>query len=249
LVELLVVIAIVVILAGLLLPALSAAKGGAQTAICRGNLKQLQLGFKMFADDNGFFPSNNYVHDINQGTLRLSTWAPLSLGTNGEASAVLLGCLQEYVPQLAVYRCPAHRIRSERFADAHEPVPTAHSYNLSIWLNSLAEPRGYMTEAELGAGGKGTSEFFAFIDTHEGSIVDPAFGIYPATDPYRKDIWVDLPADRHRQGAAISFLDGHVERWRWRVPKMFERNGQKARATGDREDLRRLQQAIPDPKP
>lgn len=52
LVELLVVIAIIAILAGLVVSAVSSAKGKARRSTCMNNLRQINLGVRMYSDDS-----------------------------------------------------------------------------------------------------------------------------------------------------------------------------------------------------
>ena len=78
LVELLVVIAIIGILASLLAPALTNAKGKTHQVQCLNNLKQIGVATLMYAQDNGGLVPINYPLAV--GT-NLVTWASL-LSTN-----------------------------------------------------------------------------------------------------------------------------------------------------------------------
>ncbi len=86
----------------------------------------------------------------------------------------------------------------------------------------------------------GPSELFVFLDVHEDEIVDSLFGI-PWPGSGMPDEWWDLPANRHNQGCSFSFADGHVEHWKWTVPKIFIDAPQPVVGEGETKDYRRVQ--------
>jgi prepilin-type N-terminal cleavage/methylation domain-containing protein len=95
LIELLVVIAIIGVLAGMLLPALAASKAKAKRITCVNNLKQISLGVRMWAHDNGDkFPWSLSL--TNGGTADSPDWSDHFRACSNElGSARILLCPSE----------------------------------------------------------------------------------------------------------------------------------------------------------
>jgi prepilin-type N-terminal cleavage/methylation domain-containing protein/prepilin-type processing-associated H-X9-DG protein len=236
LIELLVVIAVIAILAALLLPTLSRAKESAKSISCRNNLKQLQLCWTMYADEYaGVFVPNDWIDDegpsadgavISQFDMQTS-WCPGDARMDTTTSNIQQGLLFPYNTSTASYHCPSDVSTIE---DANgNPLPQLRnrSYNMSQSVNGypfLIDPSsGYEVGAEQPCFAKFSaitnptpSRLFVFIDENELTLQDAQFGYPMSNDGY--GTWWDMPSNRHDQGGNLSFADGHVEHWSWKLP-------------------------------
>ncbi len=223
LLELLVTIAIIGILAALMLPGLSRAKGAAQGAQCASNLRQLSLAWHLYADDsNGQLPCNA---DGQDGLGVFTNWVAgtMSRATDATNTALLVdpaqSALGRYISTAAIYKCPGDRSRFVR----------------SVSMNCRINPTRIHGTPAFTAGGNARYEDFhrlgqiakpagilVILDERSDSINDGYFGVDMSNTGTRDGVgssnpyWIiDYPASYHNGGAEVVFADGHAAAHRW----------------------------------
>ncbi|MBL9134602.1 MAG: prepilin-type N-terminal cleavage/methylation domain-containing protein [Verrucomicrobiales bacterium] len=218
LVELLVVMAILAILASLLLPALATAKARSLQIACVGNHRQLQLGWRMYADehDDGM-PANESLFGAGPnaradyiGTAR--SWVSGNAWTDTNASNIASGVLFAYNRDARIYKCPGDR---SKVRDQGR-IARLRSVAMNHFLNHKPDPAisGFWRRVSQLPSPSGT---LVFIDEHENSIENGNLWAQEAGEWNWR--WYDFPTTRHSNGAALSFADGHAGVRRWVSPQ------------------------------
>lgn len=145
LVELLVVVAVTVVLASLLLPALSGAREKSARAVCKSNMRQLLLGISLYADNNS---DNLPSSSDNEGfyhSVRLS-------------DKVFTNFVSDYLYNATLFYCP--NVDFDGFTN-HDQYGYIIGYSyLSTAMVTTGKGPDYW-EGITKLNGRGTNELFA----------------------------------------------------------------------------------------
>ncbi|MBL9137528.1 MAG: DUF1559 domain-containing protein [Verrucomicrobiales bacterium] len=185
LVELLVVIAIVATLASLLLPALSHARASARGVQCLGNLRQIGLAVRMYAEDHDDELPRSQHSAFTHGQV---PWGRSVASYLGAQPAQWTNLLRD------VYRCPSDR------------RTTPWSYGLNVYFE-LGPDDDYVGKPETW---RRTTQVprpvttIALSDNNSAADhIMPNFWVTAADA-------VDVPKQRHISRSNFSFVDGHA---------------------------------------
>ena len=237
LIELLVVIAIIAILAAMLLPALSRAKEKARRIQCVNNIRQLQLCWVMYPDDNNDqCPPNDARSSSEAYNTNLNSWVYGWVRNDTTTYWIETGRLFRYNRSTAIYICPNDRFMPKD--NAGNRFRTTRSFSMVSAMppegkkySALIDPKPvkalvFMDEDDL-------------VNNPFNGINDGNIGLrsYPALE------WGDSPGRRHENGATVSMADGHAEYWKWKSSHQYFMRGMIS--PDEKPDLLRIQAGLP----
>lgn len=231
LIELLVVIAIIAILMSILMPALNRVREQGKRTTCLSNLKNLQLAWIMYADQNDdkivngdsgeYTTMNSASLAFNKSHYNEKNWVmkdwDAGMTDQVKKQAIMDGALYPYTTTLNVYRCPVVD-RKMAAAAYRQTGAITRTYSVSDSMNTRNwdDMGAAMCKKRLEI--KDATFRIVFLD--DGGTNPSALGGWTVYTNQWK--WWDPPPVRHGDGTNFSFVDGHGEYKKWMDPRTIE---------------------------
>ncbi|MCF7976179.1 MAG: prepilin-type N-terminal cleavage/methylation domain-containing protein [Phycisphaerae bacterium] len=244
LIELLVVISVIAVLLAILVPVMNRVRELGHRTVCLSNLRQLTLGWNLYAEDNdGRLVNGVAFSDFppgggrDEGSSRILKswidpqlmWIAVDPNLNSDDFFHYFyklpnkGALWPYINDYDAYLCPRGQKRK------------APAYSIVCSANGLGTVSGTIRR---GSGSKLTNRWFVAPGRRIGKTVLVLNNLTDIISPgpsqravfidtgltessfdvgYRTPMWLlGTPPIHHAKGVTLSMADGHAEYWKWR---------------------------------
>lgn len=219
-IELLVVAVIIAFVLAMLMPGLARSQARAHGVFCMNNLKQLQIGWTMYAEDH-----QDWLPGVAGGSFPgpgkwVSGWLDFSSSSDNTNTIYLsdhrYSQLAAYLKSVTVFRCPSDQSNAQIGGHTYHRV---RSVSMNCWMNYVGSSSIGQDEYQVFRKfnqivDPAPSKAWVFIDEREDSIND---GLFQTNLKNRGGLAriVDYPASYHNRAAGIAFADGHGDIKHW----------------------------------
>jgi prepilin-type N-terminal cleavage/methylation domain-containing protein/prepilin-type processing-associated H-X9-DG protein len=240
LIELLVVIAIIAILAALLLPSLKSAKEQSMGIKCMSNMRQMVLGWKMYAQENKEHIVFSSAGGVGADKVNNQyAWCQQEEDFSDSAYNydpnvdITTGPLYPYINSYMVYKCPSD---TSMINHGGQLLPRVRTVSMNFFLGGFGGdnatygggddstwgadyPIYTKTTDLISSQSPGPSDTWVFVDERQdcinwGNYMTDMSGDTPNA-PSKYEFNEDMPGMYHDRSAGYAFADGHASIQHW----------------------------------